>query len=351
MIRTNLVGVTAGLLILGGGSAVAEEITVVSWGGALTDALKTAIYEPFTTQSGIDVLSFDWSGNFGQIVAQVEAENVTWDVVDGDSSYAVRGCDEGVLEPIAIPDLEDVQDDFLPGTELECGIPNYVFGYVIGYDARAFDTAPTAAADFFDLEAFPGRRAMPRRPDSTLEFALLGDGVPVDEVYEILATPEGVDRAFARLDTIKHAVTWWSAGAQPPQLLIDGEVAMSVSFASRLVAPIVEANAPFGIIWDGHLYDFSTWMIPKGAPNLEASKAFILAASQPEAQAEVATLTGNAPVRLSALSLVGDHPSTGVPMGPLLLTNHRENALQIDTEFWADNLESLSARFDSWLLE
>jgi putative spermidine/putrescine transport system substrate-binding protein len=177
----------------------------------------------------------------------------------------------------------------------------------------------------------------------------LADGVPIDEIYEVLSTPEGLERAFARLDTIKDHTTWWSAGAEPPQLLNDGEVAMSVSYASRLVAPIVESDAPFGIIWEGHLYDFSTWMIPKGAPNPEASRAFILAASQPAAQAGVATLTGNSPVRLSALPLVGNHPTTGVPMGPLLLTNYRENALQIDTEFWADKLDELTLRFDTWL--
>ncbi len=36
----------------------------------------------------------------------------------------------------------------------------------------------------------------------------------------------GVDRAFAKLDTIKDSVVWWEAGAQPPQLLADGEVVM-----------------------------------------------------------------------------------------------------------------------------
>ena len=49
-----------------------------------------------------------------------------------------------------------------------------------------------------------------------LEMALMGDGVPAAEVYDLLGTEEGVKRAFAKLDTIKDHVVWWEAGAQPP---------------------------------------------------------------------------------------------------------------------------------------
>ena len=48
--------------------------------------------------------------------------------------------------------------------------------------------------------------------------------MPTSQVYDVLATEEGVARAFAKLDTIKDDIVWWEAGAQPPQLLADGEV-------------------------------------------------------------------------------------------------------------------------------
>lgn len=36
-----------------------------------------------------------------------------------------------------------------------------------------------------------------------LEFALLADGVKVEDVYRVLSTPAGVERAFAKLSELK----------------------------------------------------------------------------------------------------------------------------------------------------
>ena len=41
----------------------------------------------------------------------------------------------------------------------------------------------------------------------------MADGVPVADVYKVLGTPDGVDRAFKKLDTIKNDIVWWDAGA------------------------------------------------------------------------------------------------------------------------------------------
>ncbi len=50
-----------------------------------------------------------------------------------------------------------------------------------------------------------------------------------EDVYKVLGTPEGVDRAFKKLDTIKSEIVFWEAGAQAPQLLADGQVVMAIS--------------------------------------------------------------------------------------------------------------------------
>ena len=92
-------------------------------------------------------------------------------------------------------------------------------------------------ADFFDIEKFPGKRGMRKLGKAMLEMALMGDGVPAAEVYDLLGTEEGVQRAFAKLDTIKDHVVWWEAGAQPPQLLADGEVSMTTVSYTHLTLP------------------------------------------------------------------------------------------------------------------
>ena len=75
---------------------------------------------------------------------------------------------------------------------------------------------------------------MRKSPKVTMEFALIADGVPVSKVYDVLGTEEGVARAFAKLDTIKDDVVWWEAGAQPPQLLADGEVVFTTAWNGRV---------------------------------------------------------------------------------------------------------------------
>ena len=53
----------------------------------------------------------------------------------------------------------------------------------------------------------------------------MADGVPVEDVYKVMSTPEGMERAYAKLDTIKPEIQWWEAGAQAPEWLISGDVA------------------------------------------------------------------------------------------------------------------------------
>ena len=113
---------------------------------------------------------------------------------------------------------------------------------------------PQTIADFFDLEKFPGKRGVKKGAKTTLEMALMADGVPASEVYEVLETDEGVDRAFAKLDEIKGEAVWWEAGSQPPQLLADGEVAMTMAWNGRIFNAAVAEDKPFEIMWDGQVF-------------------------------------------------------------------------------------------------
>src|SRR3546814_2888227 len=94
-----------------------------------------------------------------------------------------------------------------------------LWSYVIGYDGdRIEGPGPRSWADFWDVKRFPGKRGMRKTPKYSLEFALLADGVPPDQVYPTLRTPAGIDRAFSKLDEIKPNVVWWSSISQVPDL-------------------------------------------------------------------------------------------------------------------------------------
>ena len=177
--------------------------------------------EPFAAETDIDIRLEDYNGGLAQVRAQVETGNVHWDVVDLETADAVSGCDEGILERIDSaalppgPDGTPAMEDFLPGSLFECAVGILLYSTVYAYNPeRIAGEPPATMADFFDLERFPGRRGMRRVPHANLEFALIADGVPLDEVYATLDTPAGVDRAFRKLDLIKDHVVWWEAGAR-----------------------------------------------------------------------------------------------------------------------------------------
>jgi len=351
----------AGALVLGTATAVqaADSITAVSWGGAYTKSQIEAYHKPFEAKTGIEINSQDYNGGLAEIRAQVEAGNVTWDVVDMELSDAVRGCDEGILEPLPLSDLPPAPDgtaaadDFIAGTLHDCAVATIVWSTIFSYDETTYPdgSGPKTVADFFDTEKFPGKRGMRKSPKVNLEWALLADGVPADQVYEVLGTDEGVERAFAKLDTIKDDVIWWEAGAQPPQMLADGEVVMTTAYNGRVFNAVATEDKPFNIVWDGQVWDIDLWGIPTGAPNKDAAWDFIKFSTDTQRLADQASWISYGPARKSSAPLVGKHAVAGIPMGPHMPTapENFTNAIQNDFLFWADYQDELTVRFNTWL--
>ncbi len=227
--------ITTALTLLA--SAAHADLTVMSWGGAYGEAQTNAFVKPFMEKTGVKTVMVDSDNPATPIKAMVESGNVTVDVASVEYADAIRLCDEGILEPIdpaSLPAGSDgtaAKDDFLPGAVTECGVSTDIWANIFAYDTTKFtgDNVPKTVADFFDLQKFPGKRGLKKGAKAVLELALMADGVAAKDVYTTLSTPEGVDRAFKKLDTIKKDVVWWEAGAQAPQLLADGEVSMTTA--------------------------------------------------------------------------------------------------------------------------
>ncbi len=335
-----------------------RSITVVSFGGSYARACVKGYHESFTAETGIRANLEDYNGGLAQIRAQVEAGSVHWDVVDMNVSESVTGCDEGILELIDPsilppgPNGEPPAEDFLPETNTECGVGTLLFSTIYAYNPETLrGPPPTTIADFFDLERFPGRRGMNRRPDANLEFALLADGVAKQRVYELLSTPEGLDRAFRKLDTIKDEVVWWEAGAQPPQLLADGEVVMSTAWNGRIFNAQVLEGQPFVIVWDGQIMDRGQLVVVAGTPKLEDALRFVRHAARSESMAGVGRYISYSPARHSGQPLIDRQAETGTDMWPHMPTNpeNMKNFLMADWEWWADHSDEMQERFAAWL--
>ena len=334
-------------------------LTVVSWGGAYARASVKGYHESFEKETGIDIKLEDYNGGLAQIQAQVDVGNVFWDVVDLGLHDLVRGCDERLLAPFDIDEMAPgidgtpAADDFVDGSVTECGAAMLFTSTVIAYNDRLVgDRKPAVIGDFFDLESFPGRRGMRRSPLSNLEFALMADGVPPEEVYATLSTEEGVDRAFEKLDAIKDHIVWWEAGAQPPQMLADGEVVMSTAYNGRIFNAQVQEGQPFAIVWDGQILDTVALGIVEGTRNLAAARRFVQYANTAQSMAGVGRYIAYSPTRRSALALITTHAETGVDMKTHMPTHPRNmaRALQNGWEWWSDNSEEMIERFSTWMV-
>ena len=341
-------------------SAVAKDITVISWGGAYTKSQTEAYYKPWIAETGNNINSADYNGGLAEVKAQVETGNVSWDVVDLEKSDLVQGCDEGLFEPLdltALPagsDGKSAEADFLDGSLSDCGVANIVWSTIFAYDESKYPAGtprPKTIEDLFNVEKFPGKRGLRKGPKANLEMALMGDGVPADEVYDLLKTPEGINRAFAKLDSVKDHVIWWEAGSQPPQLLADGEVVMATAYNGRIFNAAVAENKPFVTVWDGQILDFDFYAIPKGSQNKELAFEFIKFATGTEPLARQASYISYGPARRSSAPFVGKHAETGVEMAPHMPTApaNLTKALPNNFDFWADHADELNERFNAWL--
>ena len=338
--------------------AANADVTVMSWGGAYGEAQTEAHVKPWAAASGNAAIMVDSDNPATNVKAMVEAGNVTVDVASLEYADAIRLCDEGMLEPIDAASLPAGNDgvaateDFLEGAITECGVSTDIWANIYAYDTtKLTGTVPTTAGDFFDLEKFPGKRGLRKGAKGVLEFALMGDGVAPADVYATLATPEGLDRAFAKLDSIKSEVIWWEAGAQPPQLLADGEVVMSTAYNGRMFNAAVGEGKPFQIVWDGQLYENEMYVVPKGAPNKDQAMQFIAYATSTEGLRAQAQQISYGPARKSSMLEELIYKDGVTVMAPNLPTapENLANALESNFEFWVDKEGELNERFNAWL--
>lgn len=344
-------GALAAAGLLAAPAVAQDSFTAVSFGGAYGAAQKEHMVDPYMAETGVNILFEDYPGGVAEIKAQVEAGNIQWDAIDMEVIDLERACAEGYLEVLDHSDLPPgengapaEEDFFSEALANECGVGVIYWSTVYAYNTERVDgEGPTTIGDFFDTEAFPGKRAMRKRPQVNMEWALMADGVPADEVYAELATEEGQQRAFDKLATIAADTVWFDSWSQAPQLLADGGAELVQSANGRFYAAIVDEGKPFEIVWDGNVFDLDVWAIVKGSPHKEAAWEFIKYATNTVPLAGMQDVAYG-PTRRSSEKYVAEDVLSKLP------TAHLEEGLKADAIFWADYGESLGEKFNQWLL-
>jgi putative spermidine/putrescine transport system substrate-binding protein len=295
------------------------EVVITSGGGTWEEAQRKAFFDPFTRDTGIKVVLVpeDHAKLLASIkVGQPEADLTS---IPGGSlagwvnKDAVEEIDYGLFDDDTLKNMPDQM-------KAKNGVGALLYSMVVAFNTKKFPDAtnqPKNWVDFYDTAKFPGRRALPKCEKivdgGLLEGALMGDGVPADQVY-----PIDMDRAFAKVAAIKSDVgRWWVAGADAPQSLIDGEVDIAAAYNGRIFGAQKE-GAPLALSWDQSLLQYDYWVITKGSPNKENAEKFLAYISRAEPQAEFAKAISYGPVNIKAFDLVPQEMLAILPGAPEL---------------------------------
>ncbi len=336
-------------------AGMGQEITFTSWTGPYMRSQMLGFVRPYEAATGARVTVEHYDGGIGEIRDQVESANVIWDVVDLTQADSLRACEEGLLENIEniqLPDGADgsgFREDFVEGALNPCGVGVIVWATIFGYNKNLFgDNPPTSVADFFNTKKYPGARAIRNDPTVIMEWALIADGVPQEEVYDLLETPKGVERALAKMNAIKPGLHLWDTGRQPVRLLNNEDVVMSSVWATTGAVASREEGAKFSVIWDGRVIELDLFGIPKGSRNKDAAIDFIRFASASESLAKMVGYLPNGPTRKSSLALISEDVLSQLPNGPAY---EDKVSIHSNAEWWAVNHAALEEAFDAWVDE
>jgi putative spermidine/putrescine transport system substrate-binding protein len=310
-------------------------LTFSSFGGVYQDAQKKAWQEPYTQLTGVQFQNDENSSN-ATIKAQVEAGQVTWDVVDVGNDFGLDA-NKDLLEPLdysLIPKAEMNADLTLS----DWRVPDITYGVVLGYNTdKTAGKVPAGWADYFDTTKFPGKRgAWDYSEGGMFEFALMADGVKPADLY-----PLDLARATKKLDTIKDDLVFWTSGAESQELIGSGEVAMTMIWNGRAWSAKNIDKKPVEIQWNQQIVTADYFVVPKGTPNKDAAMKFIAYASCAANNAK---------------------PSEFIPYGPtnnnskpnpdkvkdLSVSNADENSAYFDDKYLIDNFDEIDAAWQAW---
>lgn len=314
-------------------------------GGATTTARNDTVFKDFTSLTGVTTQA-DFNSDTTKFFATMQSgAPVPWSLIEfptkGDF---LKAKDAGYLEAL---DTSVVPTDKLEkGTYDSYGVDVLRYGMTFTYNKNKWPDSgahPTSMEDLYNTQKFPGKRCMYQYPQfgATLESALLADGVKRENLY-----PLDVNRALAKLDTIKNDIVWWTDGDEAVRFLSSGECDMGVAWSGRVYSAVTKDKAPLAISWTDSLYTDAVYAIPKGAPNKAAAQAMI--AMWILDKKGQTNLVKQIPY---PTAITGMNPQDyGQEVAPWLPSgDNAAKAIPEDEAYYAKNITSLAATFTKWV--
>ena len=314
--------------------AEGQTLTFASYGGAYQEAQRKGWLEPYSALTGIKFQESEESSN-ATIKAQVEAGQVTWDIVDVGNDFGLDA-HAALLEPLDYTKIR--KDEILDGFAGTYRVADITYGVVLGYNTeKTAGQVPEGWADFFDTTKFPGKRGMwDYSSGGIFEFALLADGVAPRDLY-----PLDLPRAVKKLDTIKKDLVFWGSGAESQDLLGKGEVAMAMIWNGRAYSAKNIDNKPVEIQWNGQIVTADYFVVPKGTPNKDLAMDFIAWATCKENNAAPSKYIPYGPTNKLATA----DPSK---IAELSVSNINDTTAYFDDTWVVENAQLLEDAYQEW---
>lgn len=314
-------------------------LTFASFGGVYQEAQREGWLKPYTALTGVQFEESEESSN-ATIKAQVEAGNVSWDVVDVGNDFGLDA-NADLLEPLDYTLIK--KDEILPGFATDYRVGDITYGVVLAYNTdKTAGKVPEGWADFFDTTKFPGKRGLWKySTGGVLEFALMADGVKPADLY----TPKlDVDRALTKLDTIKDDIVWWESGAQSQELIGSGEVAMAMIWNGRGYSAKHTDNKPVEMQWNQQILTADYFVVPKGTPNKQVAMEFIAWATCANNNAAVSNKIPYGPTNKNS-------KANEAVVKDLAVTNVNDTTAYFNDKYLIDNFDAIDAPFQAWVTQ
>jgi putative spermidine/putrescine transport system substrate-binding protein len=323
--------------------AHAYALTIVAGGEATQVAVADAYIQPFTAATEIPAHQDTWDGSTDTLHAK--ATEGGWDIVQVRADVAASGCADGTFEKLDWSAIGG-KDHYLGMGVSDCGVGSTIRNTVLAWDRDKFQATPSWA-DFWDVAKIPGKRGLAKSVRGVLEIALMADGVAPGDVYKTLATAEGADRAFHKLDQLKPYIVWWQTPAEAAKILGSGDVLMTTTPSSVIALANRVDKRNFGVQFNASLYEPRSWVIMKGSQNLREAQQFLYFTGASSLQARLFRISGEMGLAKGVNDwLTPDQQA----LSPTLPANINA-ALRVDNGFWHDNLAKLRTRFEAWLAQ
>lgn len=322
----------------------AGQVIVRNPGGAWSDTQKKYIYDPFTKETGIEVVIVP--STLTKMLAMVKSGSTELDVADAGLDGLVELDKAGALAPIDYAGWKYTNPDEISSAYKTANTAGMaLYATVLGYNTQSFPTGkqPKDWAEFWDAKKFPGPRSLEDMAAGTpnLEFALIADGVPMDKVF-----PIDIDRAFKSMTLIKpHIKKFWDTGALSAQMMADRDVVLGSIWNGRLEA-IAKQGAPISIEWNQNMLQIQAYGIFKEAPNMKNAQLFLDYAMQAKAQVGMPKELNYGPTNNKAFGMLTAEQIARLPGSP---ENMKRCFIQ-DVNWWSANRAKVNAVWSKWIL-